>query len=839
MKWILLIICLLSPLTVFSDDRLTLDECIQLVEKGQGGDALASLQRLFSEQDKSAEWNEDEFAYTVFLLSGVYANNGMLREVSDLYSEAMRVFVQKSPDPNTEFSRRLWCALGQVQIFLKDYDFAIEYLQQAQKMYEDKSIYDEGYFVILTYLGDCYIEKKDFATAKLYLDEAEENHVKYYGNITESYFPDSYQLLNCKGLLAKCMGDNSEAERCFQSVIRSRPEDMLLESAKDIARNNLALLYATEGRYDEAMSLLVSIKSATPVIKYTISLNIVSTALAKKQYDVAADYLTSFNTEVLDYLQYVIFNFTEVERENYWSEIAYQLMAQNNSICQWTNRQDVLRNGFEINSFVRDFNLNFQQFIKQAYLKNGSQEQKENWARYQTDRAMLSYGYETNAQHDSIARKVISTERQMLSQMDLDIRKYLKENYNIDNFRKKLRADDAIIDFVSVAIPKGDKLTSEFEYDYAAYSLTAEDTVPQFSSICNQYEMASLVYRPTADEDLINKIYTEKNDSLYRLIIEPLLSLIKGKTRLYIRPIGVLSSINLEAIKMPDGRRFGDEYDVVMVSNFEHIEDKTNRKYSDIALFGDPDFFSNGDNLIADVKANTGNGDKYEMISRGVRGNWGPLPDTRTEVNNVATIASDNNIYSMTHIGKDASETVVKSLSGNSPAIMHIATHGYFISDVEIARENNFIQQTLGYSRNNQLMLFTGLLLSGANDAWNGRAKPSPLDDGILTADEISRLDFSKTKLVVLSACDTGKGFQNHVDGAMGLQRAFRAAGASTMVMSLWQVPDKATSQLMQYFYSYLFTNHSVRESLKRAQKDLRNDGYTDPYYWAAFITID
>lgn len=836
MKWFLLLICLSVHLSAFSGDWLTLKECQKLVKKGRGVEAMASLQHLFSEQTMSAEWNEDEFVTTFSLLSAIYSAQGMPNNVIAICNDARRVFSQKSSKSNTEFSRSLRWTSGQAQMFLKNYDSAIEDLSQAQSMYEDKYIFDNRYFSILTSLAVCHFEKKDYATSKLYLDEAEEMHLKYFGDIMESSLPDSYQLLNCKGFVCHYFGDDLEAERCYQSVIRSSPKDSLLESTKDFARNNLAQLYVQQGKYAEAVPLLNSVKSATPVGKYTNAINMSFEALTNNRYDAAIDCLDSFNTEIIDYLQHVIFYYTELDRENYWSVIAYQLMANNNSVSLYTDRADALRGAFETNSFVRDFNLNFQQLMKRTYLKYGSPERRATWARYLAQRAMASYGYETKERHDSIERELTATEQRILSQTKLDIREYLKENYNTDKMREKLRAGEAIIDYVSVGTPKGPALTNEYGYDYAAYTLTAESPAPRLTKVCSQNDAASLVYRPTADEEFINRIYTESADSLYKLVIEPLLPAIKGKTRLYIRPVGVLSAVNFGAIPMPDGKLLGDEYDVVMVSNFEDIKGKTGAKYSDIALFGAPDFFGGGDNLAAAAEPA---GDEYEMISRGVRGNWGPLPGTRTEVESVAKIASGKNIGHVTYIGRDASEAMVKSLSGKSPSIMHIATHGYFLTDEDAISRNGFLRQTLGTSQKSRLMQMTGLLLSGANEVWNGRAKPNPVDDGVLTADEISRLDFSRTRLVVLSACDTGKGFINYVDGALGLQRAFRSAGAGTMVMSLWQVPDEATSRLMQYFYTHLFEGQSVRDALRAAQRQLRGDGYTDPYYWAAFIAVD
>ena len=253
MKWLICFLCVLSSLTCLSNEKLSLEECINLIEAGRGAEAQKSLQVLFSEQAEAELWNEDRFATAFMLLSNVYSSEGQLRKVSDLCREALKVFNQKSKVANTEFSRQLWRLSGAVQVELKDYDNAIRYLQQSQWMYEDESIYDMGYFTVLTLLGGCYLQKSDFVTAKLYIDEAEEVHNTYLGKITDSKFIDSYSLLNYKGLLLQALGKSSSAENCFKSVITSRPDDIILESIKDIARNNLAVLYSITGRYDEAI----------------------------------------------------------------------------------------------------------------------------------------------------------------------------------------------------------------------------------------------------------------------------------------------------------------------------------------------------------------------------------------------------------------------------------------------------------------------------------------------------------------------------------------------------------------------------------------------------------
>ena len=135
-------------------------------------------------------------------------------------------------------------------------------------------------------------------------------------------------------------------------------------------------------------------------------------------------------------------------------------------------------------------------------------------------------------------------------------------------------------------------------------------------------------------------------------------------------------------------------------------------------------------------------------------------------------------------------------------------------------------------------MLYTGLLFSGANNAWVGGNVIEGAEDGILTADEISRLDMSNTKLLVLSACETGRGIIDMVDGVFGLQRGFKKAGVGTIVMSLWKVPDRATQILMTTFYKSLLAGIAPRHALKAA-KDKVKEFYQEPYYWASFVVLD
>jgi CHAT domain-containing protein len=134
-------------------------------------------------------------------------------------------------------------------------------------------------------------------------------------------------------------------------------------------------------------------------------------------------------------------------------------------------------------------------------------------------------------------------------------------------------------------------------------------------------------------------------------------------------------------------------------------------------------------------------------------------------------------------------------------------------------------------------LFYSGLIMSGGQSTWTDSTFVVEKNDGILTAYEISKIDFHNVDLVVLSACETGLG-DNLFDGIFGLQRAFKKAGAKSILMSLWQIDDKATSEYMGLFYDLLSYGLSKHESYKRTVAEIKKK-YNDPYYWASFVLLD
>jgi hypothetical protein len=178
-----------------------------------------------------------------------------------------------------------------------------------------------------------------------------------------------------------------------------------------------------------------------------------------------------------------------------------------------------------------------------------------------------------------------------------------------------------------------------------------------------------------------------------------------------------------------------------------------------------------------------------------------------------------------------------------SPRILHLATHGFFYPDPKSEARSEIMRSEMSepvFRLSDDPMMRAGLLLAGAKYAWQtGKPIRSDMEDGILTAREISQLNLSNTELVVLSACNTGLGDIVGNEGVYGLQRAFKIAGAKYLIMNLWEVGDKVAHEMMTEFYrQWLEKGLVIPEAFRAAQAKMK-EKYEDPYLWACFVLIE
>ncbi|HUK90227.1 MAG TPA: CHAT domain-containing protein, partial [Blastocatellia bacterium] len=226
---------------------------------------------------------------------------------------------------------------------------------------------------------------------------------------------------------------------------------------------------------------------------------------------------------------------------------------------------------------------------------------------------------------------------------------------------------------------------------------------------------------------------------------------------------------------------------------------------------------------------------------------FAPLGPTAEEAKAIGALFPDATILTGARATKEAIKQSINH--SGAPRILHIATHGFFLPDrpaaggvvgkrapasetnkVRAPAENSFANPLESPAENP--LLRSGLALAGANFRKSDRD-----DTGILTALEASGLNLWGSKLVVLSACDTGVGQVRNGEGVYGLRRAFVLAGAEALVMSLWPVSDYVTRELMIAYYKNLNAGLGRSESLRRVQLEmLGRKNRRHPFYWASFI---
>jgi CHAT domain-containing protein/tetratricopeptide (TPR) repeat protein len=225
-----------------------------------------------------------------------------------------------------------------------------------------------------------------------------------------------------------------------------------------------------------------------------------------------------------------------------------------------------------------------------------------------------------------------------------------------------------------------------------------------------------------------------------------------------------------------------------------------------------------------------------------------PLPGSEAEARSVAKLIGDNCIL---RLGADAREAELKTV--RSPRVLHLATHGFFLSDHEVNNTNGLSKSLLlpslvDFAGRGSLitmrqdwknpLLRCGIALAGANHA--AQVTNAVGENGLLTGMEASLLNLQGTELVILSACESGTGEVEIGEGVMSLRRAFRIAGAQTVLASHWNVSDKATTKLMTEFMRRWQSGEPRVKAWREAQLELlrskgTTDDYSNPYFWAAF----
>ncbi|MBX2898983.1 MAG: CHAT domain-containing protein [Cyclobacteriaceae bacterium] len=317
-----------------------------------------------------------------------------------------------------------------------------------------------------------------------------------------------------------------------------------------------------------------------------------------------------------------------------------------------------------------------------------------------------------------------------------------------------------------------------------------------------------------------NRVRTqsEDNDS-YNLYWKKISDYLQGATSAIVSADGVYHIVNPVSLQNPATQKYViDEIEVkrisagrdLLVSASADVAAKT------IVLVGNPRF-----EMSRKQAGNVYRGNETVAVeaSEGMRAGIAELPGTKIEVELIGAKAISGGFQLKMLTGPDANESNVKGLK--SPGVLHLATHGQFD---QLSKGDTYLKSKL--------------VLAGAADAEPLSVSDyARYEDGWLTAYEVTQLDLPNTRLVVLSACETGLGEIQSGEGVWGLQRAFQLAGARAVMGSLWKISDEATVTFMEAFYEKYLKTKNISQAYQHAMLTTRQQ-YPQPYYWGAFTLV-
>ena len=822
-----------------TSEQFSLEECTILIAANKGSEALNSLLELKGLLRSDTRLDTLKYAATVNLVIQAY------QQIGD-YSAAQKEIdcINKEiciDNLSPEYAQLFYSNAGLICYRLNNYVPAKKYLIKALSFFDIIGEYNIEYAKVLSNLGIVCNEIGDKISAKWFIDESLSIYNDNIGSIKDGGNV-GITLLNNSALIYSSIGENDRAISSLKQIVNSFCNDPNLQDAVSLAVNNLALLYLNTGNTKECISLLENTSLIIPSHEEFRSQNL-AIAYYIDDNPQMEQALNSYNKVIRDKCINVFNYFTESDREEFWTYNARTLFINEMAALKFPH---LAKTAYDNILFTKNFSLLSFNIIKDYVNASNDKQLKELYLSVSSLRNKITYNTVDNNSLIYWYKELRDKEHALYESIP-DYKKRLNDSFfSCEKVKNMLNDNEVAIEFVYIPV-LNDISWDDADLRYGALILSKSMQEPVILDLGDEGEINSLL-KPLTDDPLgISTLYNNNDStSIYNIIWKQIEPYVKEGNTIYFSPIGSLCFINHDAIALSPSLRLSEKYNLVQLSSTSKINEiKSNdNKFIRATVYGGINYDENVDEMIAisqKYSDNVKGGTSFVLRAEDERGRWGLLSGAKQEGTDISNILNKANVITDFVEWNEASEESFKNLSGSSPSIIHLATHGFYIDTYEKLSNNKYMQSLGTYSNKSDKLTRTGLLLAGANNTWLGNFKVDGIDDGILTADEISRLDLKNTELVVLSACETAKGYADEIDGVLGLQRGFKRAGAKTIVMSLWKVPDHATSILMTKFYENLANGNNVRESLNKAKEQLQeiDTTYTNPYYWAGFIVLD
>ena len=800
--------------------------------------------------------NHPKYASSLKSLAQLYRINGDFKSAEKYALQSLEIIRKNTGEEHPDYASNL-DNLGVLYFDIGDYEISFKFNKQALEL--SGRIHGEAhsnYARILLHKGNLYYVREEYISAKRYYQQALEIKSKVYG---KDHIENAI-IMNNLGATYEHLRDFKSAEQYHLlalEIYRKVQGEEHYEYARSL--NNLGIMYSKMGDY----------KTAEPYYKQAIEIS--KKALGEDH----PDFISTQNSIAKFFLK------TNREKEAYeilnqnFSKKAKQIadnfewLNDNQKEAYWKQESSFFENlslhANEASEKVPEFtglNYNAALLTKSKMLE--AKISSENYYREVDEiREELAYRRRLLAKMESEGTEDIEKLNLLKKEADsLDKRLTLswpeyaaqKKNLSItwNQVQEKLNSDEAAIEFVRFYNEK------DSNYYYNALVLRKNDKNPQLVKLCKEKDLTSI--QPKSGFS-----------AYYPLIWAPIEKYLQAVKTIYYSPVGEISNISLQAIYPSkekgdkiiekQGENRGNiskekgsiaEKDAVFLMDRYKMHRLTSTRYLAIDLkqkeneqIGKSISLSGGINYdyLPGTDQSAEKGKSKNRSSESASGKLEFLLGTLTEVETInSTLSTKGWQTKLLKYNEALEEITIKQEAKEAPSILHIATHGYAFPEfnfMDSSISKNSLRYSFRFSKNP--MVRSGIILAGGNWAWTGSDTLSKMgmeQNGILTALEVSQLNLRKTKLVVLSACETGLGKIEGSEGTFGLKRGFKLAGVEQIIVSLWSVPDKETMELMTLFYNDLSITLNPVSSFEKAQKEMRKKYPNEPEKWAGFVLV-
>ncbi len=772
---------------------------------------------------ESSGIKKQKYIMTLTNLAKLYQLKGNYVKALSLYKKALYVSKKISGEKHPNYA----VLLNDLALLCKiqgNYNTALSLYKQSLEI--TKETFGKKhliYAVALNNLAELYKEQRNYDKAISLLEEV---IFTIERNFNDNHSIYAKCLNNLAGLYDE-QGNYSKALLLYQKAIKLTKE-LLGKKHPDYALtiNNLATLYKFQGNYDKALPLYQEVLRADEEIlgkthiSYSTNLNNLALLYYEqgnfiKALPLLKQSLEIYQNHIYTNLQGIDNNFKNkgIEKIKTKIKILFFVFGSNKIL------ESLPQTSYETLNAFKGLQLFVSNSIKGKLQNHPNKKVRELFEKLTQLKHQQNNLDKNKANYGERYKKLQSE----IDQTSISLSNYSKEfkiNFTpptLELLQKHLKKDEVFIDYYLI----GD--------DY--YGAMLQHTGKVIWKKINLSTDLQNSIKQATKEETINALY--KNNELFTALFSPFSEQIKGK-KLIVSPDGLLHHIAFHAIPTPNGKNVGEEYQLQLISSSRSLYITTeNNLQENSILFGGIDY----DRTIS-MQTNSNLKNPFSPLRNfEAKQGFPNLKGSEIEVTEIGSILNSK-IYK----DEKATEKQFRAMDKQSPDILLLSTHGFYMPlEQKKTDKKDFLQlnndKKPSYNIKEDPMMRSGLALSGANIAWLGKQTLPDENDGVLLAKEVSQLNLSNTKLVVLSACQTALGDITTGEGVFGLQRGFKQAGVDYIVASLWEVPDTDTKDLMVAFFNNLKQTHNPRQALLNARKEMKKQGKSI-YQYGGFVVI-